>query len=62
MQDQIEKPDIKESCYYDEAGNLVRCYSYYKNFKDIEFPIFTKGKQIKGQAYGNLAVPRYAGT
>ena len=61
MPEQAEKLDIKGIYYFDSEGKKVLKLDYYKDFKDIEFPIFPKGRQIPCAPFGCLKLPKHGG-
>jgi hypothetical protein len=62
LTEEPESTDSKGFCYFDEDGNKILKLDYHGPERDLEFPIFPKGKQIQGQAHGNFMIPRYSGT
>ena len=61
MPDEPERLDLKGVGYFDSEGFWVVNYGYYKKGKELEFPIYPKGRQIPGQAFGCLEVPKHGG-
>jgi hypothetical protein len=58
-----EEPESFDSqgFYYFEEGIKINVIPYQGPEKEYEFPVNPKGKQIPGQGYGCLQVPRNSG-
>jgi len=61
MPEETESHEIVGFYCFDDGVKILRL-PYKGPEKEYEFPVYTKGKHLKGQGDGCLMIPRYAGT